>query len=84
METSSDNGLTVTIDDETNIITLDWDPETHPEYNSLQDLSSEEFCQLLLDYAEKIINAETQTSEVPTWGQSCGTTESDCDHGPQP
>lgn len=81
METSSDYGLTVTIDDETNVITFDWDPETHPEWDFLQDLTSEELCEMLLEYASEIINEKTKTSEVSTGGQSCGTPESDGDSG---
>lgn len=84
METSSDYGLTVTFDDETGTITLDWDPETHPEYNIFEEMTSEEFCKILLEHAEQIIDGESTTSEVPTGGQSCGTTESDCDSGVEP
>ena len=79
METSSDNGLIVTFDDETNIITLDWDPETHPEYNIFEDITPEEFCKILFEYIEQTSDGESTTSEVPTGGQSCGTAESDCD-----
>lgn len=79
METSSGNGLTVTFDDETNIITLDWDPETHPEYNIFEDITPEEFCKIFFEYIEQTSDGESTASEVPTGGQSCGTTESDCD-----
>ena len=79
METSSDNGLTVTIDDETNTISLEWDPETHPEYNPLEDLTSEEFCKIIFDYAHTLVNEKSTTTEIPAGGQSCGTTESNCD-----
>lgn len=81
MEISSDNGLTVTFDDETGTITLDWDPETHPEYNIFEGITSEQFCQILFEHYEKISDGESTTSEIPTGGQSCGTAESDCDSG---
>jgi len=55
METSSGNGLTVTFDDETNIITLDWDPETHPEYNIFEDITPEEFCKIFFEYIELLL-----------------------------
>lgn len=83
MDTSSDYGLTVTFDDETNIITLDWDPETHPEYNIFEDMTPEEFCKILLEYAEQIIDGKSTTSEVPTGGQSSGEAESNGDSGAQ-
>lgn len=83
METSSDYGLTVTFDDETNIITLDWDPETHPEYNIFEDMTSEEFCKILLEYAEQTIDGKSTTSEISTGGSSGRKTESDSDSGPE-
>ena len=81
METSLDYGLTVTFDDETNTITLDWDPETHPEYNIFEDMTSEEFCKILFEYAEQITDGKTETSEVSTGGSSGREAESDSNSG---
>lgn len=81
METSEDAGLTVTYDDETGVIHLDWDPEKNPEYNYLEDLTSEEFSDLLLAHLRKLQNGESAAREIPTGRQSCGTTESDCNSG---
>ena len=49
MDTSTDSGLTVTFDDEAGVFHLDWNPETHPQWNFLEGLTSEEFCEILLD-----------------------------------
>lgn len=50
METSTDHGLTVIYDEEAGIISFEWDPETHPEYNYLEDLTEDDFHQMLQDY----------------------------------
>lgn len=52
METSSEDGLTVTFDDETGIFTFDWDDETHPEYNFIKDFTDEDFATMMRDYLE--------------------------------
>ena len=41
METSTDHGLTVIYDEEAGIISFEWDPETHPVYAYLQDLTED-------------------------------------------
>jgi hypothetical protein len=52
MESLTDAGLTVTYDEETGIITFDWDPETHPQYNSLEHLTSEQFSAMMLEWID--------------------------------
>lgn len=49
------SGLFVSYDEETSTITFEWDPETHPHYNQLKNLSQEEMSQLLLDGLEDAI-----------------------------
>ena len=74
MDISFGAGLAVTYNDKTGVITFDWDPETHPEYNYLQDLTPEKFSQLLQDYLDKL-NEEESTAEVPAGGSSGGEAE---------
>jgi len=50
METCSEDGLTVTFNDETNIFTFEWDEETHPEYNFLKDLTGDDFATMMREY----------------------------------
>lgn len=50
MESLTDAGLTVTYDEEAGIITFDWNSETHPEYNYLQDLTSEKFSEMMMNW----------------------------------
>jgi hypothetical protein len=50
METSTDHGLTVSYDEEAGIISFDWDPVTHPEYNYLEELTEDDFSKMLQDY----------------------------------
>lgn len=54
METSSDAGLTVSIDDETGIISFEWDEETHPEYNFIKDFTDETFATMMREYIEHL------------------------------
>lgn len=48
-------GLFVSYDEETSTITFEWDPETHPHYNQLKNLSQEEMSRLLFDGLEDAI-----------------------------
>lgn len=66
MESSTDSGLTVTYDEEAGVIHLDWNPETHPEWNFLEGMTSEEFCQILSDYI-KSCDPSTIKAEVCSW-----------------
>jgi hypothetical protein len=54
METSSDAGLTVSIDDETGIISFEWDEETHPEYNFIKDFTDETFATMMREYIDRL------------------------------
>jgi hypothetical protein len=53
MESLTDAGLTVTYDEEAGVITFDWDPETHPEYNSLKNLTSEQFAAMMMGWIDR-------------------------------
>ena len=54
-EAGEEDGLTVTIDDETNILTFTWDPDTHPQWNYLQELGEEGVKELLMDYVQRTL-----------------------------
>lgn len=47
MESSTEAGLTIIYDDETGILTFEWDENTHPEYNYLKELTSDDFSAML-------------------------------------
>ena len=54
-EAGGEDGLIVTIDDETNILTFTWDPDTHPQWNYLQELGEEGVKELLMDYVQRTL-----------------------------
>lgn len=60
MEISTEDGLTVTFDDETNIFTFEWDEETHPEYNFIKDFTNEDFATMMREY----INSQVLTDDA--------------------
>ena len=74
------SGLSVKVDEETGSFNLEWDPEEHPEWNFLSDMSSEDFCKMLLNYCETL-GPSTIQAEIQHWGQGSGTTESIGDSG---
>lgn len=63
MDTQHDSGLSVYFDDESGIITLDWNEDTHPEWNFLNGLTSEQFCQIIQNYLDDL--KRTNSAEVP-------------------
>lgn len=70
MESSSDSGLTVIYDEESGVITFDWDESTHPEYNYLADLTAENFADLFLSCIKNFDEqqADASDSTLPTGG----------------
>ena len=60
---SEENGLAVIIDDETNLITLEWDNETHPQWNFLHDLGEEGVTELLMNYCNQVLS-EHETKDL--------------------
>ena len=64
METAvTENGLTITHDEETSSLSFEWDPETHPEYNQLENMTDEEFQKTLLEFIGK---KETERDDLTT------------------
>lgn len=66
LETSSQDGLTVTFDEETSIFTFDWNEETHPEYNFLKDLTSDDFSQMMQEYLDSLEPTNNESSSCPS------------------
>ena len=77
------SGLEVDYDEETGSFDLNWDSNKHPEWNFLSDMSSEEFCKMLLNYCETL-GPSTIQAEIQSRRQSCGTSESNGDSEPTP
>jgi hypothetical protein len=58
MESTTSNGLIVSYDEENCEFTLDWDENTHPEYNFLADLTSDDIVKILEDRLEQLQQEE--------------------------
>jgi hypothetical protein len=63
VERSEKDGLVVIIDDEANLMTLEWDDETHPQWNFLRDLGEEGVTELLIDYCNQVFS-EHETKDL--------------------
>jgi hypothetical protein len=63
VEQSEKDGLTVTIDDETDNILFEWDEETHPQWNFLHDLGEEGLTQMLMEQCQQILS-EHETKDL--------------------
>ena len=63
VERSEKDGLVVIIDNETNIITFEWDDETDPQWNFLRELGEEGVTELLMDYCKQVIS-EHETEDL--------------------
>ena len=63
VERSEKDGLVVIIDDEANLMTLEWDDETHPQWNFLRDLGEEGVTELLMGYCKQVIS-EHETKDL--------------------
>ncbi len=63
VERSEKDGLVVSIDDETDLITLEWDDETHPQWNFLHDLGEEGVTEMLMDYCKQALS-EHETEDL--------------------
>lgn len=81
MNSSEKDGLLVSYDEETGNISLEWDPDVHPEYNYLEDLTSDEFCKILLDQIKRHETQESSACEIQTRRSSSGEAESNSDSG---
>ena len=58
-QVSEGGGLRVTYNEDDSSLTLGWDPETHPEYNYLNDFSENE----LTEYLNGILKEEISKFE---------------------
>ena len=63
VEQSEKDGLTITIDDETDNILFEWDEETHPQWNFLHDLGEEGLTQMLMEQCQQILS-EHETKDL--------------------
>jgi hypothetical protein len=68
------DGLFISFDEESNTFTIEWDGESHPEYNLLHLMTPEEFSQAISDRLQQVIDDETSTN-ISSWGQSGGEAE---------
>jgi hypothetical protein len=61
-QVSEGGGLRVTYNEDDSSLTLEWDPETHPEYNYLNDFPENELSEYLIGILiEQISKTETST-----------------------
>ena len=58
IESSEGNGLLVTFNEKEGTLTMNWNEETHPEYNFLNNCTSEDIIKLLLCHLEKNPNSQ--------------------------
>ena len=56
MESETKEGLTVIYNEEESLITFEWDENTHPEYNSLAQLTQGKLHKMLIDYCNDCLN----------------------------
>jgi len=75
MEKSDGFGLSVEWNEESESFTLDWNSETHPEWNFFMDMTSEDFSKMLLTRLNEIENLNID-SKICAWRSSRGETES--------
>lgn len=69
VERSEENGLVVIVDDEANLLTFEWDDETHPQWNFLRELGEEGITELIIDYCNRVIS-EHETKDLHDSGAS--------------
>ena len=60
---STQDGLTIICDEGASFISFEWDTETHPQWNYIQDLTNEEFVDLLLKQANKVIDNNSENAD---------------------
>ena len=72
-QVSERDGLRVTYNEDDSYLTLDWDPETHPEYNYLNDFPENELSEYLIGILkEEISKAENSlTSDKNIAHEEC-------------
>lgn len=70
VEITSEHGLTVTYDEKNSLISFEWDPDTHPEYNYLEELTDEEFSEMINNHHANFLRngKENDANEVQSRG----------------
>jgi hypothetical protein len=81
LESMEEDGLLITYDEESSLITFEWNEKTHPQYNCLCGLTEEKFSQMLKEHCERL-DALQETTDVQDRGPCSGTPESNCDPEP--
>lgn len=76
-----EDGLLITYDEESNLLTFEWNEETHPQYNYLYLLTEEKFSQMLKEHCERLDGIQ-ETADLQDRGSCSGTTESNSDPEP--
>jgi len=69
LDWSEEDGLVITIDDEANLITFEWNEETHPQWNILHELGEDGVNQVLMDYCKQVLS-EHETENLRDFGSS--------------
>ena len=69
IDRSEENGLVIIVDDEANLLTFEWDDETHPQWNFLHELGEDGVTELLMNYCNQIVS-EHETKDLPDPGPS--------------
>jgi len=69
MESLTEDGLTVIYDEEKEIITLDWNEDTHPQYNFLANLTQEQLSEMIIGYCDDYLNKHSE--EITKAGEDC-------------
>jgi hypothetical protein len=63
VDRSEKDGLVISIDDETNTLTFEWDEETHPQWNFLHDLGEDGVTEMLFAHCQQILS-EHETKDL--------------------
>lgn len=66
IETTECDGLTITVDDETGILTFNWNEKTHPQWDFLYVLGEDGIKKRLIDNCKQILSEdETENLHNP-------------------
>lgn len=62
-ETVEDDGLSVTVDEETDTVTFTWNEETHPQWNVLKEYNKEELIKLMYKQFDVVLEDTQEDCE---------------------